>query len=102
MYVQHDTLLLADEFHNLWNRCLKICELDLAKFLWAPGLAWQADIRKTKVQLDPLTDIDYLLMIENGIGRRTCHFIYEDTNVNNNTGMVKIKTKNHQILNFEM
>ena len=28
LYVQSDTLLLADVSENFWNICLKICELD--------------------------------------------------------------------------
>ena len=42
------------------NMCIKICELDPAKFLSAPGLAWQAALKKTKVKLDLLTDIDVI------------------------------------------
>ena len=44
--------------------CLKIYELNSAKFLSAPGLAWQATSKKTKVKLDLLTDIDVLLMVK--------------------------------------
>ena len=39
-------------------------ELDPALFLTAPVLAWQAALKKTKVQLDLLTDIDMLLMVK--------------------------------------
>ena len=49
LYVQSDTLFLADAFENFRNMCLKIYELYLAKFLSAPGLAWQAPLKKTKV-----------------------------------------------------
>ena len=37
---QSNTLLLADVFENFKNMCLKICNLDPAKFLSAPGIAW--------------------------------------------------------------
>ena len=57
LYVQSDTLLLADVFENFRNMCLEIYELDPAKFLSAPGLAWQAALKKIKVKLDFLTDI---------------------------------------------
>ena len=53
--------------------CLEICELDPAKFLSAPGFAWPAALKKTKVKLDLLTDIDMLLMVEKGIRGRICH-----------------------------
>ena len=47
--------------------CLKKYELDPAKFYSAPGLAWQAALKKTRVKLDILTDIDMLLILEEGI-----------------------------------
>ena len=40
VYVQIDTLLLADVFENFRNKCIKIHEPDSAHFLSAPGLAW--------------------------------------------------------------
>ena len=56
--------MLANVFENFRNMCLKICQLDLACFLTAPQLAWQAASKKTKVKLDLLTDIDMLLVVE--------------------------------------
>ena len=38
LHVQSNTLLLADVFENFRNICIKIFELDPAKFLSAPGL----------------------------------------------------------------
>ena len=37
LYVQSDTLLLADVFENFRNKFIKIYELDPAHFLSAPG-----------------------------------------------------------------
>ena len=48
LYVQSDTLLLADVFEKFRNICINIYELDPAKFHSAPGLAWQAALKKTK------------------------------------------------------
>ena len=42
LYVQSDTLLLADVFENLRNKCIEVYEIDPAHFLSAPGLAWKA------------------------------------------------------------
>ena len=47
LYVQSNALLLADLFENFQNMCLKIYELDPARFLSAPGLAWQVALKKT-------------------------------------------------------
>ena len=43
--------------------------LILQNFFSAPGLAWLAALRKTKVKLDLLMDIDMLLMVQKGIRR---------------------------------
>ena len=64
MYIQSDTILLADVFENFRNKCIEIYELDPAPFLSAPGLAWQACLKKKGVKLELLTDIDMLLMVE--------------------------------------
>ena len=63
LYVQSDPSVLADVLENFRNMCLEIYELDPAKFLSAPGLAWQAALKKTKVKLKLLTDINILLMV---------------------------------------
>ena len=38
--------------------CIKVYHADLAKFISAPGLAWQAALKQAKVKLELLTDID--------------------------------------------
>ena len=38
LYVQSDTLLLADVFENFRNMCIKVYELNPTHFLSAPGL----------------------------------------------------------------
>ena len=60
MYVWCDTFLLGDVFENFRNTCIEIYEVDPANFLSAPRLAWQACLKKTKVELELLTDIDML------------------------------------------
>ena len=50
--------------------CLKIYELDPAYFVSAPGLAWQASLKKYRVKLELLIDYDMTLMIEKGIRGR--------------------------------
>ena len=46
LYVQSDTLLLPDVFENFRNKRIEIYEPDPAHFLSAPGLAWQARLKK--------------------------------------------------------
>ena len=83
LYLQSDTLLLPDVFENFKNKCIEIYELDPTHFLSAPGLAWQVCLKKTEVELELLTDIDMLLMIEKGIRGRICHAIHRHAKPNN-------------------
>ena len=75
LYLQCDTLLLADVFENFWNMCHKIYERDDARFLSAPRLAWQAALKNTKVKLDLLPDIDLLLMVQKVVREGISHSI---------------------------
>ena len=61
LHVQSDTLLLADVFENFRNKRIEIYALDPAHFLSAPGLSWQACLKKTEVKLE------LLLMVENRV-----------------------------------
>ena len=81
--MQSDTLLLADVFKNFRDMCLKEYELDPAHFLSLPGLAWQACLKKTNIELELLTDYDMLLMVEKGIRCGICHSIQRYAKANN-------------------
>ena len=61
-------------FSETLEKCaLKCVYIDPLIFLSAPGLAWQTAIKKTKVKLELLTDIDMILMMEKGIRRGISH-----------------------------
>ena len=49
----------------------------------APGVAWQACLKKTGAELELLTDIDMLLMVEKGNWGGICHAIYRYAKTNN-------------------
>ena len=83
LYVQSDTLLLADVFENFRDMCIKAYELDPAHFVSLPGLAWQACLKKTNIELELLTDYDMLLMVEEGIRGGICHSIHRYAKANN-------------------
>ena len=63
--------------------CLEIYELDPSYFYSAPGLAWQACLKKTGVKLELLTDIDMLLMFEKGIRGGMCQATYRYAKADN-------------------
>ena len=62
--------------------CLEIYEVDSSEFLSASGLALQAALKKSKVKLDFLTDIQMLLIVEEGTRGRMCHPIYQYAKAN--------------------
>ena len=50
LYVQCDTLSLADIFETSRDNCIRIYKFNPAHFLSAPGLVWQACLKKTRVK----------------------------------------------------
>ena len=67
LYLKTDVLLLADVFESFRDVCLEHYKLDPAWYLTAPGLAWDACLKMTKVELELLHDQDMLLVVENAV-----------------------------------
>ena len=67
LYLKMDVILLANVFEAFREVCLKNYGLDPAHFYMAPGLAWKACLKKTRIRLELLLDPDMLLMFERGI-----------------------------------
>ena len=67
LYLMSDVILLADVFENFRNVCMQHYKLDPAHYYTSPGVAWDAMLRMTKVELELIDDIDMYLMIEGGI-----------------------------------
>ena len=66
-----------------FEKRLEIYQLDPAHFLSAPGLAWQACLKKANIKLELLTEYDMLLMFEEGIGGGICQSIHRSADANN-------------------
>ena len=76
LYIQIDTVFLADVFENFKIKCIEIYEFDPDHFLSAPRLAWQAYLKKTETELELVTDIGMLLMVEKRIRGGICPGIH--------------------------
>ena len=83
LFVRTDKLLLADVSENFRNMCLEIYGLDPVYFVSAPGLAWQACLKKTEVKLELLTDYDMLLVVGKGIRGGICQAVHSYAKANN-------------------
>ena len=75
--------MLVYVFENLRNKCIEIYKLDPAQFFSAPGLALQACLKNTKVELELLADIDMRLMVEKGTRGGICQAIHRYAKANN-------------------
>ena len=83
LYVQTNTLLLADVFKKIRDKCIEIHGLDPSYFLSPPGLTWQACLKKTEGKLELLTDYHMLLMIEESIRGGMCQSIHRYAKASN-------------------
>ena len=67
LYNESDVLILADVFESFRDMSMKNYKLDPAWCYTAPGLAWAAALKYTKVKLELLSNVDMLLMYQKGI-----------------------------------
>ena len=83
LYVQSDTILLAEVFKSFRSLCLNTYKLDPGYFLSLPGLAWQACLKHSGIKLELISDIGMLLMLEEGIRGGICHSVFRHAKANN-------------------
>ena len=70
-------------FEDFRNKCIEIYDFDPIYFVSAPGLAWQASLKKTGVKLELLTDYHMILMIEKGLRGGICQATHRYAKANN-------------------
>ena len=76
-------ILLADVFETFRDLCMINYELDPAWYYTAPGLAWDAALKMTKVELELLADIEMLDMVEEGIRGGVSSIMHKHGKANN-------------------
>jgi hypothetical protein len=74
IYLKSDVMLLAEVFENFRQTSLSIYRLDPCHYVTTPGIAWDACLRQTKVELELITEMDMYNFVESGIrgGVATC------------------------------
>ena len=67
LYLKSDILLLTDVFENFRKTCQQYYELDPAHYFTTPGLSWDAMLKRTKTELELMSDVDMFQFIEKGM-----------------------------------
>ena len=67
LYLKTDVLLQSNVFEAFRSVCLKQYSLDPTHFYTSPGLAWQACLKQTGIELELLTNPNMLEMFERRI-----------------------------------
>ena len=67
LYLKSDILLLTDVFENFRKACQQYYELDPAHYFTTPGLSWDAMLKRTKTELELMSDVDMFQFIEKGM-----------------------------------
>ena len=70
LYLKTDVLLIADIFEMFRQMSLNSYKLDPANYLTAASLAWDCRLFKTGIELELITDVESLDMIEKSKTRR--------------------------------
>ena len=78
-----DILLLTDVFENFRKTCLTYYKLDPLHYITSPGLAWDAMLKMTGINLELITDIDKQLFIEKGLRGGISYIAHRHAEANN-------------------
>ena len=83
LYLKTDILLLVDVFENFRKACLTYYKLDPLHYITSPGLAWDAMLKMTGINLQLITDIDMQLFIEKGLRGGISYIAHRKAEANN-------------------
>ena len=78
-----DVLLLTDVFQNFREACLSYYGLDPCHYITSPGLAWDAMLQMTKVNLDLISEIEMQFLIEKGMRGGISYIAHRHAKANN-------------------
>ena len=83
LYLETDVLLLADVFENFRRTCMESYELDPAHYVSAPGLSWDAFLKRSEKEIELVSDMDMFQFFERGMRRGTSYIAHRHSAANN-------------------
>ena len=83
LYLKSDVLILSDVFENFRRASLLNYGLDPCHYVSTPGLAWDAMLKMTGINLELITDIDMQLFIEKGMRGGISYISHRHAKANN-------------------
>jgi hypothetical protein len=81
--LETDVLLLADVFENFRRTCIKSYELDPAHYVSAPGLSWDAFLKRSGKEIELVSDMDMFQFFEKGMRGGTSYIGHRHSTANN-------------------
>ena len=83
LYLETDVLLLADIFESFRKTCLGNYGLDPAHYLSAPGLSWDAFLKRSGSEIELVSDMDMFQFFEKGVRGGTSYIAHRYSKANN-------------------
>ena len=83
LYLKTDILLLTDVLENFRKACIANYKLDPLHYITSPGLAWDAMLKMTGINLELITDIDMQLFLERGMKGGISNITHRHAKANN-------------------
>ena len=83
LYLETDVLLLADVFENFRRTCIESYELDPAHCVSAPGLSWDAFLKRSGKEIELVSEMDMFQFFERGMRGGTSYIAHRHSAANN-------------------
>jgi hypothetical protein len=83
LYLETDVLILADIFESFRKTCMKNYDLDPAHYLSAPGLSWEAFLKRSGKEIELVSDMDMFQFFEKGMRGGTSYIAHRQSTANN-------------------
>jgi hypothetical protein len=83
LYLETDVLLLADIFESFRKTCLGNYGRDSAHYLSAPGLSWDAFLKRSGSEIELVSDMDMFQFFEKGMRSGTSYIAHRYSKANN-------------------